>query len=97
MKKYQLGIPDGINNQIIKAHKQGRFSALRTTQFIRHLITLGLANYQSECRQEQRKNEAPEIRSIQLKIIPFPGVTLNQDDNFQNALGDFLKEMGYVE
>ena len=29
------------------------------------------------------------------KIIPFPGVSLNRDDDFLNGLDGFLKEMGY--
>jgi len=97
MKKYQLGIPDGINNQIMKAHKQGNFSKLRTTQFIRHLITIGLAKYQTECKQEQTIQAPDIIQSTQSNIIAFPGVALNHEDNFQNRLDEFLKEMGYVE
>ena len=31
------------------------------------------------------------------KIIPFPGVPLNQGDGFQNALDGFLNEAGYIE
>jgi hypothetical protein len=31
------------------------------------------------------------------KIIPFPGVSLNQDNGFQITLDGFLKEMGYVK
>jgi len=31
------------------------------------------------------------------KIIPFPGVSLNMDDSFQNTLADFLFEIGYIE
>jgi len=31
------------------------------------------------------------------KIIPFPSVTIDQDDHFQNRLDGFLKEMGYIE
>jgi len=31
------------------------------------------------------------------KIIPFPGVSLETGDNFQSMLGDFLKEMGYID
>jgi len=96
MKKYQLGIPDGINSQIMKAHKQGSFSTLRISKFIRHLVTMGLAKYQTECKQEQA-TQAPKIMQHTQKIIPFPGVVLNNKDNFQNGLDEFLKEMGYVE
>jgi hypothetical protein len=31
------------------------------------------------------------------KIIPFPGVSLETGGGIQDILGDFLREMGYVE
>jgi len=31
------------------------------------------------------------------KIIPFPGVPLNQGDGFQNTLDGFFNEAGYIE
>jgi len=31
------------------------------------------------------------------KIIPFPGVSLSETDNFQNELDGFLREIGYIE
>jgi hypothetical protein len=41
---------------------------------------------------------APEaVQRPETKIIPFPGVSLNQGDDFQNGLDDFLREIGYVE
>ena len=41
---------------------------------------------------------APEaIQRTETKIIPFPGVSLNQGDDFQNTLDGFLKEIGYIE
>ena len=36
-------------------------------------------------------------KTSRAKIIPFPGVPLNINDNFQNVLDDFLKEIGYIE
>jgi len=101
MKKYQLDIPDSINNQIMEAHKQSSYSAKRPSQFIRHLITMGLAKYQTESNQEQ-KTQAPEmIQRTQSKIIPFPGVELNSETvkelfDFQIRLDNFLRETGYI-
>jgi hypothetical protein len=31
------------------------------------------------------------------KIIPFPGVELNHELNYQSALDGFLREIGYIE
>jgi hypothetical protein len=40
---------------------------------------------------------APEaIRRTEAKIIPFPGVSLDTTGDFQNALDDFLNEIGYI-
>jgi len=39
----------------------------------------------------------PEPPCSGRKIIPFPGVTIDQGDRFQNGLDDFLREMGYIE
>jgi len=56
-----------------------------------------------EIREAKKKlklsaHEAPEtIHHTQPKIIPFPGVVLKQEDELQNAIDEFLKEMGYVE
>ena len=30
-------------------------------------------------------------------IIPFPGVTIDHEVTYQNALDDFLREIGYVD
>jgi hypothetical protein len=41
---------------------------------------------------------APEaIQRTGTKIIPFPGVTLNHEVTYQNALDGFLREIGYIE
>jgi hypothetical protein len=41
---------------------------------------------------------APEaVQRTETKIIPFPGVTLDHEVTYQNALDDFLREMGYIE
>ena len=101
MKKYQVSIPDAMDSQITAAHKQGKFSALLPSQFIKHLIAMGLKEYQAQCEIEQAGigirlqaagcETAPDMMPKQRdggKIIPFPGVS---------AGDDFLREMGYVE
>ena len=98
-----------MDSQITAAHKQGKFSALLPSQFIIHLIDMGLSEFQVEIQCDYARREAlkkaagygtapeaiqPEQRGGG-KIIPFPGVSTG--DEFQNALDDFLREMGYVE
>jgi hypothetical protein len=108
MKKYVLSIPDAISDRIAKAHKQGKFSALLPSQFIKHLVTMGLDEYQTQYKAEQARRETrlqaagcettPEaIQRTETKIIPFPGVTLNHEVTYQNALDGFLREIGYIE
>jgi hypothetical protein len=36
------------------------------------------------------------IRRTETKIIPFPGVSIGREVTYQNALDDFLREMGYI-
>ena len=36
------------------------------------------------------------IQRAETKIIPFPGVTLNHEVTYQNALDGFLREMGHI-
>jgi hypothetical protein len=31
------------------------------------------------------------------KIIPFPGVSIDSEVTYQNALDDFFREIGYIE
>ena len=112
MKKYQINIPNAIDSQIATAHKQGKFSALLPSQFIKHLITVGLREYQIEiqCEQARRKallqeagyKDAPDVtpepeQRASVKIIPFPGVSIAHEVTYQNALDGFLREIGYIE
>jgi hypothetical protein len=111
MKKYNLSIPDALSDRITEAHKHGKFSALFPSQFIKHLITMGLEEYwtQEKCRaaQPETRRQAAgcetalgmilELAQHTERIIPFPGVELNREVNYQNALDGFLREMGYVE
>ena len=108
MRKYQINIPDAMNSQISAAHKQSKFSALLPSQFIKHLITIGLKEYHARCEIDQTNigvclqaagcetapDKIPEQHTGR-KIIPFPGVELK--DNFHNSIDEFLKQMGYVE
>jgi len=107
MKKYVLSIPDAINDRITKAHKQGKFSALPTSQFMKQLITMGLEEYDAQYKVEQARRRirlqvagyktAPEvIKHMETKIIPFPGISLSEIDNFQDEVDNFLYEMGYM-
>ena len=111
MNQYKLNIPDSINSQIVTAHKQSKFSTLLPSQFIKHLVTMGLREYQVEMQCDNSRREdlkkaagcktAPEVIKPEQrtggKIIPFPGVTTNHGEDFQNSLDDFLREMGYIE
>ena len=108
MKKYVLSIPDAISDRIDKAHKKGKFSASFPSQFIKHLVTMGLEEYQAQekhrdaqletCLQAAGCEATPEPSPLQARIIPFPGVTMTvPDDDFQTQLNGFLREMGYIE
>ena len=109
MKKYQISIPDTMDSQILAAHKQGKFSALLPSQFIKYLITVGLSEFQVEIKRDHARREAikqaagcetapqaiqPEQRPGG-KILPFPGVSIVSD--FQNSIDGFLREIGYIE
>ena len=110
MRKYQISIPNAMNSQIAAAHKKSKFSKMLLSQFIKHLITMGLKKYQIETQCEQarggtRKHTSgyetasnmlpkPEQRSVG-KIIPFPGVSIAYD--FQNTIDCFLREIGYIK
>jgi hypothetical protein len=108
MKKYVLSIPSAISDRIGKAHKQGKFSALLLSQFIQHLVTMGLDEYQAQCEAEQVKEGArlqavgceamPEaIRRKETKVIQFPGVTAKHEVTYQNALDGYIRELGHIE
>jgi len=98
MKKYVLSIPEAISDRITEAHKQGKFAAFLPSQFVKHLVTMGLDEYQAQCeREEARLQAAGRETTPEAKIITFPGVTLNHEAAYQNELYAFLREMGYVE
>ena len=51
----------------------------------------------NQAKHKQERKQAPEAaQRTQSKIIPFPGVVLTHDDDHQNAIDDFLKQMGYA-
>jgi len=108
MKKYVLNIPDAISDSIEKAHKRGKFSVLLPSQFIKHLVIMGLEEYQAqeEYRDVQMETHlqtvgcetAPEPPLTKAKIIPFPYVSTKEvDGDIQGILDDFLREIGYIE
>jgi len=108
MKKYVLNIPDAISDRIAKAHKRGKLSALLPSQFIKHLVTMGLEKYQAQEKYRDVQSEthlqavgcetAPELPITKAKIIPFPGVSLKESDGgIQDMLNGFLREIGYIE
>jgi hypothetical protein len=100
-------IPEDINNQILEVRKQGKFAG-KPYQFIKHLVILGLREYQAQIKSEAANRETrlqaagcetstEAVQRTEIKIIPFPGVTLSHEATYQNALDDFLREMGYIE
>ena len=112
MKKYVLNIPDAISDRIEKAHKKGKFSASLPSQFIKHLVTMGLEEYEAQEKYRDAQLETrlqaagckatPESSPLQARIIPFPGAPLPDNspankDKFQNDLEGFLREIGYIE
>jgi hypothetical protein len=64
--------------------------------------------YQTETGREKAREEtrlkaagcetAPETaQRTEAKIIPFPGVSIDSEVTYQNALDDFLREIGYID
>jgi hypothetical protein len=88
---HRLVVSEDINNQILAARKQGEFNG-KPYQFIKHLVMMGLREYQARIKLEEIRKQYSEA-----KIIPFPSGSLKQGDSFQNTLDDFLREIGYVE
>jgi hypothetical protein len=88
---HRLVVTEDTNNQLLEARKQGKYNG-KPCRFIKHLVMLGLREYQTRIGLEETKRQHSGA-----KIIPFPGVSLNQGDDFQNTLDDFLKKIGYIE
>ena len=93
----RLVVSEEISNQILEARKQGNFAG-KPYQFMKHLVLLGLSEYRAQIERETPPTAALEgPPHIEAKIIPFPGVSLSQGDDFQDTLDGFLREMGYIE
>ena len=88
---HRLVVSEDINNQILEVRKQGKFAG-KPYLFFKHLVMLGLREYQRQIKFEEIKKQYSGA-----KIIPFAGVSINQGDGFQNMLDDFLREIGYTE
>ena len=57
---YRMYAPEDLNDEILKAQEQGGLAGkLRTSQFIRHLVFLGLREYQA-----QREIEKTVIETV---------------------------------
>ena len=91
----------------------GAHSGYMNSAFARVIFNIGLDRYEKTILpiengeeyqpltemeyQKQTKIEDTKKQYSGEKIIPFPGVSLNQGDDFQDTLDDFLREIGYVE
>jgi hypothetical protein len=91
----------------------GAHSGYMNSAFARVIFNIGLDNYEKTILpietgkeyqplkereyQKQKKHEETKKQYSGTNIIPFPSVSLNRDDDFQNTLDDFLKEIGYIE
>ena len=93
----RLAVTEDISNQIDEARKQGNFAG-KPYQFMKHMVLLGLREYRAQIERETSCDISPEgPPHTEAKIIPFPGVSLSQGDDFQDTLDGFLREMGYIE
>ena len=103
---------NNLDERINAARLAGAHSIRTLNKFKNYLLEIGLAKYDKAIlplelmRQGQAGTRlqaagcetAPVVmQHTQSKIIPFPGVTMNQEDNFQNTLDGFLREMDYFE
>ena len=89
----------------------GAHSGYMNSAFARIIFNIGLDNYERTIlpietgkeyqplkeREYQKQIEETKKRYSGEKIIPFPRMSLNHDDDFQNSLNGFLREMGYIE
>jgi len=89
----------------------GAYSGYMNSAFARIIFNIGLDKYEKtilpietgeECqslteREYQKQIEETKKSYSGKKIIPFPGMPLNHDDDFQNGPDDFLREIGYIE
>ena len=50
-----------------------------------------MKKHQAKSKQE-RKQALEATQRPQIKIIPFPGVTIKQEVTYMNALDDYLRE-----
>ena len=64
---YRLAFSDTTNEQILKAHEQGKMSEMLPCQFIRHLVILGLEQYKAINKEPYHEPH------YETKIIQFPG------------------------
>jgi hypothetical protein len=78
---YRLAFSDVTNDQILRAYEREKLSMFRLSQFIRHLVILGLEEYKAmdvqleTFLQAAGCETAPEaIQRMETKIIPFPNV-----------------------
>jgi hypothetical protein len=88
----------------------GAHKAYMNSAFAKVIFNIGLAHYEKGILPIEGENittapdrlaagcEAPPeaIRNTEAKIIPFPGVSIDHEVTYQNALDDFLREMGYI-
>jgi len=92
-KDKRAELDDRINN----ARLMGVHKSISLKGFKDYLLILGLNKYEKSILPLETDEEYPQEQSyIEKKIIPFPGVSLSEIDNFQDEVDNFLHEMGYI-
>jgi len=98
--KDRAQLKSDLDQRINRARLAGACKGYTMTEFKNYLLEVGLAKYVKSILPAEQGNYSGAITEYQQtegKIIPFPGVTLDPTDTFQDRLNDFLIEMGYID
>jgi hypothetical protein len=92
-----------LDNELIercdRLRLAGRLKHWSLKRFREMVFEMGMDKYELMFppRKAPEENAGEDHPVEGAKIIPFPGGILFEPDNIQNALDDFLWEMGYIE
>ena len=87
-----------LDYRMNRARLAGACKGYTPAEFTNYLLEIGLNRYEKLILSVENEGEYPTSEPDQeARIIPFPGVSLPEPDNFQNRLNGFLQEMGYIE
>ena len=98
-----------IDNELVercdRLRTAGRLKHRSLKRFREMILEMGLDQFERTRLSQPRKTIEDILIPAQPgtapwsgeNIIPFPGVSIDRKVTYQNALDDFLKEMGYIK